>query len=87
VAGKVYSTTTLTRNVALIDLSSIPLRQLGISRKDLIESGGVQYPKTRLWALALYDQHPKVSHGHRARQIRPEQWCFLEIVSPSLFWR
>jgi hypothetical protein len=37
VAGNVYSQLTLSRNLALIDLSAIPLRKLGISRKDLIE--------------------------------------------------
>ena len=40
VAGKVYSQLTLSRNLALIDLSAVPLRKLGISRKDLIESEG-----------------------------------------------
>lgn len=58
VAGMVYSQLTLSRNLALIDLSAISLRKLGISRKDLIESSGKQYPKTRAWALALHDQYP-----------------------------
>ena len=58
VAGKVYSTITLDRNLALIDLSSIPLRKLGISRKELIESNSTQYPRTRPWAMALHDQYP-----------------------------
>jgi hypothetical protein len=58
VAGKVYSQLTLSRNLALIDLSAIPLRKLGISRKDLIECDGSQYPETRAWALALHDQYP-----------------------------
>ena len=58
VAGKVYSQLTLSRNLALIDLSAVPLRRLGISRKDLIECDGSQYPETRAWALALHDQNP-----------------------------
>jgi len=58
VAGKVYSKLTLSRNLALIDLSAVPLRKLGISRKDLIECDGSQYPETRAWALALHDQYP-----------------------------
>jgi hypothetical protein len=41
-----------------MDLSPISLRKLGISRRDLIESGSSQYPKTRAWALALHDQFP-----------------------------
>ena len=36
----------------------VPLRKLGISRKDLIECDGSQYPETRAWALALHDQYP-----------------------------
>jgi hypothetical protein len=58
VAGKVHSQLTLTRNLALIDLSAIPLRKLGISRKDLIECDGSQYSETRAWALALHNQYP-----------------------------
>jgi hypothetical protein len=57
IAGKVYSHLTLSRNLPLIDLSAVPLRKLGISRKDLIECGGSQYPETRAWALALHDQY------------------------------
>jgi len=59
VAGKVYSTITLNRNHALIELSAIPLHKLGISRKELIESDAAHYPETRAWALALHDQYPK----------------------------
>jgi hypothetical protein len=58
VAGKVYSQLILDRNLALIDLSAVPLHKLGISRKDLIECDGSQYPETRAWALALHDQYP-----------------------------
>ena len=58
VAGKVCSQLNLSRNLALIDLSAVPLRKLGISRKDLIECDGSQYPETRAWALALHDQYP-----------------------------
>jgi RES domain len=58
IAGKVYSQLTLSRDLALIDLSAIPLRKLGISRRDLIECDGSQHPESRAWALALHDQHP-----------------------------
>ena len=58
VAGKVYSRLTLGRNLALIDLSAVPLHKLGISRKDLIECDASQYPETRALALALHDQYP-----------------------------
>ena len=58
VAGKVYSKLTLSRDLALIDLSAVPLHKLGIPRKELIECDGSQYPETRAWALALHDQCP-----------------------------
>jgi hypothetical protein len=58
VAGKVWSRLSLSRDLALIDLSAVPLRKLGISRKDLIECDASQYPETRAWALALHDQYP-----------------------------
>ena len=44
--------------MALIALSAVPLRKLGISRKDLIECDASQYAETRTWALALHDQYP-----------------------------
>jgi hypothetical protein len=58
VAGKVYSRLTLSRNLALVDLSAIALHKLGISRKELIECDGSQYTETRAWASALHDQIP-----------------------------
>lgn len=68
----------LDRNLALIDLSPISLRKLGISRRDLIESGGSQYPKTRSWALALHEQFPD-SEGLRwtSRQAAPDTALLL----------
>jgi len=45
----------LSRNLALIDFRR-SLRKLGISRKDLIECDGSQYPKTALGALGSHDQ-------------------------------
>lgn len=78
VTGKVYSTLILNRNLALIDLSPISLRKLGISRRALIESGSTQYPKTRLWALALHDQFPS-AEGLRwtSRQAAPDSALVL----------
>jgi hypothetical protein len=57
VNGKVCSRFTLSRDLSLIDFTAIPLRKLGISRKELIECDASQYPETRAWALALHDQH------------------------------
>jgi hypothetical protein len=56
IGGKVYSQVSITRSLRLIDLSAIPLRKLGISRKDLIECDGTEYADTRAWAQALHAQ-------------------------------
>ncbi len=88
VAGKVYSQLTLSRDLALIDLSAIALHKLGISRKDLIECDGSQYPATRAWALALHDQHPKAEGlTWTSRQADPERAFVLfedRLTGPAL---
>jgi hypothetical protein len=58
VDGKVYSELVVTRNLNLIDLSSVALRKLGIKRGDLIDCDGSHYDNTREWALAFYNQNP-----------------------------
>jgi hypothetical protein len=76
VAGKVYSQLTLSRNLALIDLSAVPLRKLGISRKDLIESEGSNYPEPRSTMLSRRkgaflcgDPMPRFCHHSSQRRI------------------
>ena len=78
VAGKVYSQLSLSRDLDLIDLSAISLHKLGISRKDLIECDGSQYPETRAWALALHDKHPDAEGlTWTSRQADPERAIVL----------
>lgn len=88
VADKVCSQLTLSPDLALIDLSAIPLRKLGISRKDLIESDGSQYPETRAWALALHDQRPDAEGlTWTSRQADPERSIVLfedRLTGPAL---
>jgi hypothetical protein len=36
-----------------LDLSSVPLRKLGVTRKQLIDTEKDQYPATRKWAEAI----------------------------------
>lgn len=88
VAGEIYSQLTLSRDLALIDLSAIPLRKLGISRKDLIECDGSHYPETRAWALALHDQHPDAEGLiWTSRQADPERAVILfedRLTGPAL---
>ena len=88
VADKVYSQLTLSRDLALIDLSAIALHKLGISRKDLIECDGSEYPETRAWALALHDQHPDAEGlTWTSRQADPERAIVLfedRLTGPAL---
>lgn len=54
--GLVLSALTVTRELTLADLSSIALRKLGVSRRQLIETEKCDYPSTRLWAQAIHRQ-------------------------------
>jgi hypothetical protein len=46
------------RPLTLIVLTPMTLRRLGIKRSQLLDSDASQYPITRLWALALWQQNP-----------------------------
>lgn len=54
--GQVHSTVRLDAALQVVDLSSVPLRKLGVTRKQLIDTEKDQYPATRRWAMALYSQ-------------------------------
>jgi hypothetical protein len=43
--GQLYSTLEVTEDLALLDLASIALRKLGITRKQLIDTEKDQYPR------------------------------------------
>ena len=55
---QVHSTLTLRQPLQLVDLVSIPLRRLGISRRQLIDTEKDTYPLTRRWAEAIHMQCP-----------------------------
>ena len=55
---QVHSTLTLRQPLQLVDLASIPLRRLGISRRQLIDTEKDTYPLTRRWAEAIHTQCP-----------------------------
>lgn len=55
---QVHSTLTLHQPLQLVDLASIPLRRLGISRRQLIDTEKDTYPATRRWAEAIHTQCP-----------------------------
>ncbi len=50
---------TLQHTLQLVDLRSIALHKLGISRAELIDCEKAHYPRTRAWALAIYQQCPQ----------------------------
>ncbi|BEO41811.1 hypothetical protein SMQE13_11620 [Serratia marcescens] len=58
-SGQVHSTVEVTQDLQLTDLTSVPLRKLGVSRKQLIETEKDQYPATRQWAEAIHRQSPE----------------------------
>lgn len=57
-AGQVHSTIEIAQPLQVVDLASVPLRKLGITRKQLIDTEKDQYPATRQWAEALHRQCP-----------------------------
>lgn len=61
-AGHVHSTVEVVKLLQLVDLASVPLRKLGVTRKQLIDSEKEQYPATRRWAEAIHRQCPQ-AHG------------------------
>lgn len=58
-AGQVHSTVRVEADLQLVDLSSVALRKLGVTRKQLIDTEKDQYPATRKWAMALHRQCPQ----------------------------
>ncbi|EBY9794298.1 RES domain-containing protein [Salmonella enterica subsp. enterica serovar Minnesota] len=58
-AGQVHSTVEIVQSLQVVDLASMPLRKLGITRKQLIDTEKDQYPASRQWAEALHRQCPE----------------------------
>lgn len=58
-AGQVHSTVEIVQSLQVVDLASVPLRKLGITRKQLIDTEKDQYPASRQWAEALHRQCPE----------------------------
>lgn len=56
--GQVHSEVVVAAPVKLVDLSSVPLRKLGVTRKQLIDTEKDQYAGTRKWAVAFHGQCP-----------------------------
>jgi hypothetical protein len=56
VAGRFRSSLRFRTDLTFVDLSTISLRRLGVSRSELIDTDASQYSRTREWALALHEQ-------------------------------
>jgi len=56
---QVHSTIQVEQEFQLVDLASVPLRKLGVTRKQLIDTEKDQYPATRKWAEAIHRQCPQ----------------------------
>jgi len=55
----VHSTVRMERALQVADLSSVALRKLGVTRRQLIDTDKDQYPATRQWAQAIHHQFPQ----------------------------
>lgn len=55
---QVHSTVQVEQELQLVDLTSVSLRKLGVTRKQLIDAEKDQYPMTRQWAQAIHRQCP-----------------------------
>lgn len=56
---QVHSVVQVQQELQLVDLTSVPLRKLGVTRKQLIDTEKDQYPATRKWAEAIHAQCPQ----------------------------
>lgn len=56
---QVHSTVLIEQELQLVDLASVPLRKLGVTRKQLIDTEKDQYHATRRWAEAIHHQCPQ----------------------------
>jgi hypothetical protein len=55
--GHLHSVLTSTATLTLADLRNVPLRKLGVERKQLIDTEKDTYGQTRKWAAAIHAQH------------------------------
>lgn len=58
-ADLTHSRVGITRDLEVVNLANVPLRKLGVSRRQLIDTGRDHYPATRNWAEALHQICPQ----------------------------
>ena len=58
--GQLHSVLAATAALTLADLRNVPLRKLGVERKQLIDTEKDTYGQTRKWAAAIHAQHAHI---------------------------
>ena len=58
--GQLHSVLAITATLTLADLRNVPLRKLGVERKQLIDTEKDTYGQTRKWAAAIHAQHAHI---------------------------
>ena len=58
--GQLHSVLASTAALTLADLRNVPLRKLGVERKQLIDTEKDTYGQTRKWAAAIHAQHAHI---------------------------
>ena len=58
--GQLHSVLATTAALTLADLRNVPLRKLGVERKQLIDTEKNTYGQTRKWAAAIHAQHAHI---------------------------
>lgn len=58
--GQLHSVLATTAALTLADLRNVPLRKLGVERKQLIDTEKDTYCQTRKWAAAIHSQHAHI---------------------------
>lgn len=58
--GQLHSVLVATAALTLADLRNVPLRKLGVERKQLIDTEKDTYGQTRKWAAAIHAQHAHI---------------------------
>lgn len=57
---QLHSVLAITATLTLADLRNVPLRKLGVERKQLIDTEKDTYGQTRKWAQAIHAQHARI---------------------------
>ena len=58
--GQLHSALATTAALTMADLRNVPLRKLGVERKQLIDTEKDTYTQTRKWAAAIHAQHAHI---------------------------